>query len=125
MLAALITLGVLLIALLHVWFAILEIFLWKKPLGMKTFHLDPVFAKRSAPLAANQGLYNLFLSAGLIWSVVTSNATEASSFKIFFLSCILIAGIFGALTANRKIFFIQAMPAIILLLLISFHLFLT
>ena len=102
------------IALLHIYFLILEIFLWDKPLGMKAFGNNLEKAKVTKVLAQNQGLYNGFLAAGLLWPVV-----EKSSFSIhiatFFLSCIVVAGIYGAMTASKKIFFIQALPAIITL----------
>ncbi len=92
-------------------------FQWTKPLGMKTFRNDAEFAKRSAVLAANQGLYNGFLAAGLIWSAIASG-NEALHLKIFFLSCVAIAGIYGGYSANKKIFFIQALPALIALALV-------
>ncbi len=102
------------IALLHIYFLILEMFLWDKPLGMKAFGNNLEKAKVTKVLAQNQGLYNGFLAAGLLWAVV-----EKSSFSIhiatFFLSCIVVAGIYGAMTASKKIFFIQALPAIITL----------
>ncbi len=102
------------IALLHIYFLILEMFLWDKPLGMKAFGNNLEKAKITKVLAQNQGLYNGFLAAGLLWAVV-----EKSSFSIhiatFFLSCIVVAGIYGAMTASKKIFFIQALPAIITL----------
>ena len=95
----------------HVWFLILEMFLWRKPLGMKTFKLTPEFAERSAGLAANQGLYNGFLAAGMIWGLLSSDPTQARSIELFFLGCISVAGIYGAATVNKRIFFIQAIPA--------------
>ena len=102
------------IALLHIYFLILEMFLWDKPLGMKAFGNNLEKAKITKVLAQNQGLYNGFLAAGLLWAVV-----EKSRFSIhiatFFLSCIVVAGIYGAMTASKKIFFIQALPAIITL----------
>lgn len=100
-----------LVALLHVGFLILEMFLWNKPRGRKIFGLSTEFAKQSAGLAANQGLYNGFLAAGLIWSLLANNA--AFELKTFFLSCVIIAGIFGAITVKRTIFWIQAFPAIL------------
>lgn len=114
----LINTGVLLIAGLHFWFLILEMFYWQKPLGRKIFRLSPEFAKQSAGLAANQGLYNGFLAAGLLWSLYLNNPVEAFQIKMFFLSCVFIAGTFGALTVSRKIFFIQGLPALIVLLLL-------
>ncbi len=110
---------VVLIALLHVWILILEMFLWQTPMGMKTFRLSQEFAHQSAALAANQGLYNGFLSAGLLWSVFYSNPSCALHIKIFFLSCVSLAGIYGSISiANRRIFFIQALPALIALILL-------
>jgi putative membrane protein len=103
-----------LIALLHLYFLILEMFFWDKPKGIKAFNLTPEFAKASKVLAANQGLYNGFLAAGLLWGLYLG----AENIKVFFLSCILIAGIFGAATVNRRILFIQALPAAIALALI-------
>jgi len=120
MFALLINLGIIIVALLHIWFAILEMFLWQKPLGLKTFKLESEFAKRSAALAANQGLYNLFLSAGLIWSLFSSDPFQAFNLKIFFLSCVLIAGIYGGITVSKRIFYVQGLPAAIILLLILF-----
>lgn len=102
---------IVIIAALHIWFLILEMFLWQKPIGRKTFRLSEDFAKASARLAANQGLYNGFLSAGLIWSVF-ANETQL---KIFFLSCVTAAGIYGAISVSQKIFFVQALPAMIAL----------
>ena len=111
------TVIVALVAMLHVYFLVLEMFFWEKPLGLRTFGLTPEFAKSSKTLAANQGLYNGFLAAGLIWGISLGN--NGNDIKIFFLLCVLVAGIFGALTASRKILFIQAMPAAIALLLIE------
>lgn len=106
------------IALLHICFLILEMFLWDKPLGMRVFGQALAEAKSSKVLAANQGLYNGFLAAGLIWGLLSGY--EGFSIEIFFLSCILIAGTFGGLTANRKILVVQALPAVLgLILLLS------
>lgn len=112
----LITAVILLVAVLHLYFLILEMFLWTTPIGLKTFKNDAEFAKKSAVLAANQGLYNGFLAAGLIWSVISAT----HSVQIFFLSCVAIAGIYGGYSANKKIFFIQALPALIALVLVLF-----
>lgn len=101
-----------LVAALHIGFLILEMFLWRTPTGLKVFHMNQEKADMSAVLAANQGLYNGFLAAGLIWSLTIVNPFEARSVQIFFLSCVTIAGIYGAYTVNRRIFFIQALPAI-------------
>jgi putative membrane protein len=102
-----------LVALLHLWFLTLEMFLWNKPLGLKTFRLTQEFADASASLAANQGLYNGFLSAGLIWGLLASDPAHAFSIRIFFLSCVIIAGIFGAVTVSRGILYVQAILKII------------
>jgi putative membrane protein len=104
-----------LVALLHLYFLVLEMFLWDKPAGRRAFGLTPEFAAQSKVLAANQGLYNGFLAAGLIWGLSLGNA--GSSVKLFFLACVLIAGIYGGLTASRKILWIQALPAAIGLVL--------
>ncbi|WP_019216132.1 DUF1304 domain-containing protein [Legionella tunisiensis] len=110
--------GVIITAILHLWFFILEFFLWKKPLGRKVFRTQPDFAFQSASLAANQGIYNGFLSAGLLWGLLASDPIEAFHVKLFFLSCILIAGIAGGLLVNLRILVIQAFPALITLFLL-------
>lgn len=102
-----------LVALLHVYFLVLEMFLWDKPAGLRAFGQSPEDAARTKVLAANQGLYNGFLAAGLFWSLLPG--PEANSVRLFFLSCVVIAGVFGAATASRKILFIQALPAAIAL----------
>jgi putative membrane protein len=99
-----------LVAFLHVLFLILEMFLWNTPRGRKTFQLTPEFAKESAPLAMNQGLYNGFLAAGLVWSLFTADPGVALSLKLFFLGCVVVAGVFGAATAKVTILFMQALP---------------
>lgn len=99
---------VLLVALLHVWFMVLEMYFWTKPLGRKAFGLTKESAEATKVMAQNQGLYNGFLAAGLIWGVV-SNIYDV---KIFFLGCVIVAGIVGAFTANKKILYIQAFPAL-------------
>ncbi len=104
---------IVIVAFLHFGFLYLEMFLWDKPRGMKSFHMTEEFAKQSKTLAMNQGLYNGFLAAGLIWSLFADSST-----KIFFLSCVVIAGIFGALTVGKRIFYMQALPAIIALALV-------
>jgi len=108
----------LLIALEHVWFLALEMFLWTKPLGMKTFGRTKAQAEESAVLAANQGLYNGFLAAGLVWGAVASNPVGAQV-RVFFLACVLIAGVYGGFTAKRSILVVQALPAAIGLALIG------
>lgn len=105
-----------LIALLHVYILVLEMFLWDKPYGLRAFGQTLEAATASKVLAANQGLYNGFLAAGLFWGLLLG--AEGGSVKVFFLSCVLIAGLYGAATANRRILFIQAIPAIIGLLLV-------
>jgi putative membrane protein len=100
-----------LIALLHVYILVLEMFLWTTPKGRRAFGLTPEFAEASKTLAANQGLYNGFLAAGLAWGLALGPAGHGA--KLFFLGCILVAGLYGAATATRKILFIQAVPAAI------------
>lgn len=101
---------IVIVALLHFFFLYLEMFLWDKPRGMKSFNLTAEFAKQSKRLAMNQGLYNGFLAAGLLWGLVAGDPV-----KIFFLSCVIIAGIFGAFTVSKRIFYIQSVPAILAL----------
>lgn len=105
-----------LVALLHVYFLVLEMFLWDKPFGRRTFGLTPEFATQSRSLAANQGLYNGFLAAGLAWGLLLGSAGRAVTF--FFLGCVIVAGLFGALTASRKILFVQALPGLLALVLL-------
>ena len=105
-----------LVALLHVWFLVLEMFLWDKPLGLKTFRHSAAEAAASNVLAANQGLYNGFLAAGLLWGL--SMGAAGTSVKVFFLACVIVAGVYGAATASRKILFVQALPAAIGLALV-------
>jgi putative membrane protein len=102
-----------LVALLHLGFLYLEMFLWDKPRGLRTFNMTAEVAKQSKTLAMNQGLYNGFLAAGLIWGLFAGDPV-----KIFFLSCVIIAGIFGAMTVSKRIFYIQAVPAILGLLVV-------
>ncbi|WNG41114.1 DUF1304 domain-containing protein [Archangium minus] len=106
-----------LVAVIHVYFLVLEAFLWRTPRGMKIFGTDREFAERSAPLAANQGLYNGFLAAGLVWGLVTSEPVGFQA-RIFFLACVIVAGVVGALTVNRRILFVQAVPAVAALTLV-------
>ncbi len=100
-----------LIALLHVYILVLEMFLWTTPRGRKAFGTTAEFAEQSKVLAANQGLYNGFLAAGLAWGLCLGPAGYGA--KLFFLGCILVAGVYGGITANRRILFIQAIPAAI------------
>ena len=106
-----------LIALLHIYILVLEMFLWDKPIGLRAFGQTQAAATASKVLAANQGLYNGFLAAGLFWGL--SLGAAGTSVKVFFLCCVLIAGLYGAATANRKILFIQAIPAAMALILLS------
>ena len=101
-----------LVAVLHVGFLVLEMFFWNHPVGRKTFKMTPEYAQESAKLAANQGLYNGFLAAGLIWGLISGE----TSIKIFFLVCVIVAGIFGGLTAKRSILYMQALPGLLALI---------
>lgn len=103
-----------LVALLHVYFMYLEMVVWDKPLGLKTFRLTQEFASASKALAMNQGLYNGFLVAGLAWGLWQGDSGFA--IKIFFLGCVIVAGVFGAVTVGKKILYVQALPALIALL---------
>ena len=105
-----------LIALLHVYIMVLEMFLWTKPAGLRAFGTKPDFAEASKILAANQGLYNGFLGAGLFWSLTFGAAGRPVA--IFFLSCVIVAGLYGAATANKKILFVQAIPGGLALLVV-------
>jgi putative membrane protein len=102
----------LLVAALHIYFLFLEMFLWTKPLGLKTFAMNSAQAKDRAVLAANQGLYNGFLAAGLIWAVIHPDATVGHQLAIFFCSCVIVAALYGAYSVSHRIFFIQGLPAI-------------
>ncbi|MDQ8023312.1 MAG: DUF1304 domain-containing protein [Moraxellaceae bacterium] len=106
--------AVALVALLHVYFLVLEMFLWDKPMGLRTFRHTPEYAASTRVLAANQGLYNGFLAAGLLYGLLQ----PGREFELFFLSCVIVAGLYGAATASRKILWFQAMPAAIALLLV-------
>lgn len=106
-----------LVALLHLYFLVLEMFLWDKPAGLRAFGHSAEAAAASKVLAANQGLYNGFLAAGLVWGL--SLGAAGTSVKVFFLLCVLIAGLYGALTASRKILFVQALPALVALVLLA------
>jgi putative membrane protein len=110
--------AIVLVAVLHIYFLILEMFLWTKPYGRKTFNLTLEFAQASKTLAANQGLYNGFLAAGLLWGLFS--AQGGFEFKIFFLMCVIVAGIYGGLTSSRKILWVQALPGLVALGLVIF-----
>lgn len=106
------------IGLLHLYFLILEMFLWEKPIGLKAFGNTPEKAKLTKVLAQNQGLYNGFLAAGLFWSLLVT-APFSVALANFFLVCVFIAGVYGCVTASRKILYIQALPALIALILLN------
>lgn len=108
---------IIIIAILHAYFLLLEMYFWDKPLGLKVFRMNLEKAKETKALALNQGLYNGFLVTGLIWSLIESNLIFSNQLQIFFLSCVLIAGIVGGLSVNKQIFFIQGFPALITLII--------
>jgi putative membrane protein len=108
--------AVALVALLHLYFLVLEMFLWDKPFGIRVFRLTPEFAKATKALAANQGIYNGFLAAGLAWGLILGAAGDP--IKIFFLCCVIVAGAVGAATVNMRILWVQALPAAIALALV-------
>jgi putative membrane protein len=101
------------VALEHLYILVLEMFLWTRPAGLRAFGLTPEFAEQTAVLAANQGLYNGFLAAGLIWSLLRKE--DSTSLRVFFLGCVIVAGIFGAITAKPSILYVQAAPALVAL----------
>ena len=107
---------VLLVALVHFWFMALEMVLWNNPVGQRIFEMTPEFSASSAVLAANQGLYNGFLAVGLLWGLFAGRRDV----KVFFLVCIVIAGVYGGLTAKMTILYVQALPALVALLLVAF-----
>ncbi len=102
---------VVLVALLHLYFLVLEMFLWTRPLGLKTFRNTPEKAEVTRVLAANQGLYNGFLAAGLLYAAITGSR----EFALFFLACVVVAGLYGAYSVNKRIFLVQALPALLAL----------
>jgi putative membrane protein len=108
--------AVAIVALLHLSFLVLEMFLWTKPAGRRVFGLSREMAEATATLAANQGLYNGFLAAGLLWGLLAG--PDGFWVKIFFTSCVVVAGVFGALTASRSIFWVQALPGLLALTLV-------
>lgn len=107
-----------LVAALHAYFLILEMFLWDKPLGLKTFRNTPEKAEITKVLAGNQGLYNGFLAAGLIWGLMHGNPALAFQIKVFFLLCVIVAGAYGAATVSTRILIVQALPAAIALVVL-------
>ena len=102
-----------LVALEHVWFLVLEMFLWTTPFGRRTFGMTAEAAQSTRTLAANQGLYNGFLAAGLVWGLIAYGVHAGRPVLTFFLVCIVVAGVFGAATASRRILFVQAAPALV------------
>jgi putative membrane protein len=104
---------VIVVAALHFYFMVLEMFLWTKPRGLKTFRMSLPQAQSTAVLAANQGLYNGFLAAGLVWSVVHPNSEVGQQLALFFLACVLCAGVYGAYSVNKRILFVQGLPALL------------
>ena len=107
-----------LVAVLHVYFLILEMFLWTKPVGLKTFRNSPEKAAETSVLAANQGLYNGFLAAGLAWGLVQGVPAFAFQIKAFFLLCVIVAGVYGAISVSQRILLVQAAPAALALILL-------
>jgi len=107
-----------LVAALHVYFLVLEMFLWTRPLGLKTFRNTPEKAQDSAVLAANQGLYNGFLAAGLVWGLLHPAPAFGLQIKVFFLLCVIVAGVYGAVTVSKRILVVQAAPAALALILL-------
>ena len=103
-----------LVALIHVYILVLEMFLWTTPRGQRTFGLTPEFAQQTRVLGLNQGLYNGFLAAGLAWGLIAGDL----GVQVFFLVCVAIAGIVGAITANRRILFVQTVPAVLALIFV-------
>ena len=111
------TLVVVLVALLHAWFLVLEMFLWTRPIGLRTFRQSAESAAASRVLAANQGLYNGFLAAGLLYGLIV----QSRELVLLFLAFVIVAGLYGGATANRKIFFIQALPAVLAAALVAWR----
>ena len=105
------------VALEHVWFLVLEAFLWTKPIGLRTFRQTPERAEATRTLAANQGVYNGFLAAGVVWGLIADAGPHREAILTFFLSCVVVAGIVGAATVSRRILVVQALPAAIALAL--------
>lgn len=104
------------VAILHLWFLVLEMFLWQTEVGLQTFNMTPEVAAITATLAKNQGLYNGFLAAGLIWTLFVPEEKGKRAIQTFFLLCIIIAGVYGALTAKSTILYVQALPALLALI---------
>jgi putative membrane protein len=115
---AVITALIVYVIVFHLWAMVLEMFLWTKPLGRKTFGLSKEDAESSKTLAANQGLYNGFLAAGLVLSLLVASPSTAFTLKVFFLACVSLAGLYGGVTAKIQILFMQGLPALIALALL-------
>jgi putative membrane protein len=107
---------IILVAALHAWFLVLEMFLWDKAIGLRTFRQSPERAQATKVLAANQGLYNGFLAAGLVWGLAQGQGGFSTC--VFFLACVVVAGVYGALSVSRRILYIQALPAALALALL-------
>jgi len=107
---------ILLVAGLHLWFLVLEMFLWRSPRTRKAFGTSEEFARATTVLAANQGLYNGFLAAGLLWGLLQYGLVQGRAMLSFFLCCVLLAGVYGALTVHRRVLYVQAVPAALALL---------
>jgi putative membrane protein len=107
-----------LVAALHLYFLVLEMFLWTKPVGLRIFHNTPEKARDSAVLAANQGLYNGFLATGLVWGLLHAAPAFAWQIKVFFLLCVIVAGVYGAASVSKRILYVQAAPAALALILL-------
>jgi putative membrane protein len=115
---ALVTALVVFVALEHVWFLVLEMFLWTRPIGLKIFRNTPESAQRSAMLAANQGLYNGFLAAGLLWGAFHPDRAVGVQVEMFFLACVALAGLYGGYSVSRRVFLLQGLPALVALVLL-------
>lgn len=107
------TIFIVLVAALHLYFLVLEMFLWTGPVGLRTFRMTADFAQSTKTLAANQGLYNGFLAGGLVWALIAYGIPAGRPILTFFLVCVVIAGIFGAATVSRRILVVQAVPALL------------
>ena len=109
-----------LVAVEHIYFLVLEMFLWTKPQGMSTFGNTLEFAEQTSVLAANQGLYNGFLAAGLIWGLLHPDANIGFQVQVFFLLCVIVAGVYGGYSFSTRILYVQAIPALLALLVVWF-----
>ena len=107
-----------LVAIEHIYILILEMFLWTKPRTRKVFGISAEFAEKTKAMAANQGLYNGFLAVGIIWGLMHSNLAFGLQLQLFFLSCVIIAAIYGAFTVKKSILFVQGLPALVALIVL-------